>query len=276
MGLRTYDPTSPGRRGYVSVDHEEVTETQPHKPLLRPLTERAGRNNQGRITVRHRGGGAKRRYRVIDWRRDKLGVPASIATIEYDPNRSAHIALLVYADGEKRYILAPQGLRVGAKIISGPSAEPRVGNAMRLADMPAGTEVHAVELVPGGGAKLIRSAGMGGQLMAKDRGLATLRMPSGEMRQVPLAGMATVGRVGNQDHSNQAAGKAGRIRWRRRRPQVRGSAMTPRDHPHGGGEGKAPVGLPGPKTPWGKPALGRRTRLGRRRSDRFIVRRRRK
>ena len=227
--------------------------------------------------MRHRGGGAKRRYRVIDWRRNKPGVPATVTSIEYDPNRSAHIALLVYADGEKRYILAPQGLRVGAEVVSGPKAEPRVGNAMRLADMPAGTEVHAVELVPGGGAKLIRSAGMGGQLMAKDRGLATLRLPSGEMRQVPLAGMATVGRVGNQDHSNQSAGKAGRIRWRRRRPQVRGSAMTPRDHPHGGGEGKAPGGTPRTRRRRGASRLkGRRTRLGRRRSDRFIIRRRRR
>lgn len=276
MGIRTYDPTSPGRRGYVSVDNEELTRSKPHKPLLRPLKEQAGRNNQGRITVRHRGGGAKRRYRVIDWRRDKPDVPATVSSIEYDPNRSAHIALLTYADGEKRYILAPQGLELGSVVMSGPSVEPRVGNAMRLSDMPPGTEVHAVELVPGGGAKLIRSAGMGGQLMAKDRGLATLRLPSGEMRQVPLPGMATVGRIGNADHSNQSAGKAGRMRWRRRRPTVRGSAMNPNDHPHGGGEGKAPIGLPGPKTPWGKPAQGRRTRLGRRRSDRFIVRRRRR
>jgi large subunit ribosomal protein L2 len=276
MGLRTYDPTSPGRRGYVSTDFEELTGAKPHEPLLRPLKEHAGRNNQGRMTVRHRGGGAKRRYRKIDWLRNKHGVPAVVASIEYDPNRSAHIALLHYVDGEKRYILAPDGLRAGRRIISGPEAEPRTGNAMPLENVPAGTEVHAIEMRPGTGAQLVRSAGMSCQLLAKDRGMATLRLPSGEMRQVALACMATVGRVGNIDHSNQAAGKAGRIRWRRRRPRVRGSAMTPRDHPHGGGEGKAPIGLPGPKTPWGKPALGYRTRVGRRPSDRHIIRRRHK
>ena len=276
MGLRTYDPTSPGRRGYISVDNAELTGAQPHKPLLRPLKEHAGRNNQGKLTVRHRGGGAKRRYRVIDWRREKFGVPATVAAIEYDPNRSAHIALLHYRDGEKRYILAPVGISVGAQVLAGPEAEPRPGNAMPLANMPAGTQIHACELVPGRGAQLMRSAGMSGQLMAKDRGLATLRLPSGEMRQVPLQCMATVGRVGNADHSNRSAGKAGRIRWRRRRPQVRGSAMNPNDHPHGGGEGKAPIGLPGPKTPWGKPAMGYRTRVGRRRSDKYIIRRRKK
>ena len=274
MGLRTYDPTSPGRRGYISVDHAEVTTAKPQKALLRPAKNRAGRNNQGRITVRRRGGGAKRRYRVIDWRRDKLGVPAVVASIEYDPNRSAHLALLHYRDGEKRYILAPAGLGVGSEVVSGPDAEPRVGNAMPLVDMPVGTEVHSVEMQPGRGAQLVRSAGVACQLMAKDRGLATLRMPSGEMRQVPVRSMATVGRIGNPDHSNQALGKAGRSRWRRRRPRVRGSAMTPRDHPHGGGEGKSPVGMPGPKTPWGKPAHGHRTRVGRRPSDKYILRRR--
>ncbi len=276
MGLRNYNPTSPGRRGYISVDREELTSDKPHKPAIQPLKANAGRNNQGKITVRRRGGGAKRLYRVIDWRRDKFGVPASVASIEYDPNRTANIALLHYRDGEKRYILAPLGVHVGQDLISGPESEPRPGNAMPLINMPAGTEVHAVELQPGGGAQIVRSAGVGCRLMAKDRGLATLRMPSGEMRQVSVACMATVGRVGNADHSNQSTGKAGRNRWRRRRPKVRGSAMTPRDHPHGGGEGKAPIGLDGPKTPWGKPALGFRTRVGRRPSDKFIVRRRHK
>ena len=274
MGLRSFNPTSPGRRGYVAVDNAELSGDRPLKNLLRPLAKHAGRNNTGRVTVRHRGGGSKRRYRVIDWRRDKFGVPAVVASVEYDPNRSAHIALLHYRDGEKRYILAPVGIGVGSEIISGPGVEPRPGNAMQLARVPPGTEVHAVELTPGRGAQLVRSAGMVCQLMAKDRGLATLRLPSGEMRQVSDACMATVGRVGNADHSNQSAGKAGRIRWRGRRPHVRGAAMNPSDHPHGGGEGKAPVGMPGPKTPWGKPTQGRRTRVGRRPSDKFIVRRR--
>ena len=273
MGLKNFNPTSPGRRAYVAVDNEELSGKSPLKKLLRPLQRHAGRNNTGRVTVRHRGGGARRRYRVIDWLRNKDGVPAVVASIEYDPNRSAHIALLHYRDGEKRYILAPVGVTEGQEILSGSGVEPTAGNAMPLEEVPAGTEIHAVELTPGRGAQLVRSAGMVCQLMAKDRGLATLRLPSGEMRQVPAKCMATVGRVGNVDHSNQSAGKAGRMRWRRRRPHVRGAAMNPNDHPHGGGEAKAPVGMPGPKTPWGKPAT-RKTRLGRRRSDKFIIRRR--
>ena len=274
MGLRNFNPTSPGRRTYVAVDNEELSGAQPLKRLLRPITRRAGRNNSGRITVRHRGGGARRRYRILDWKRDKFEVPAVVASIEYDPNRSAHIALLHYRDGDKRYILAPVGIVVGGEVLAGPNAEPLIGNAIPLARIPSGTEVHAVELTPGRGAQLVRSAGMVCQVMAKDRGLATLRLPSGEMRQVSEKCMATIGRVGNVDHSNQSAGKAGRMRWRGRRPHVRGAAMNPTDHPHGGGEGKAPVGMAGPKTPWGKPAHGRKTRLGRRRSDKLIIRRR--
>ena len=273
MGLKSFNPTSPGRRGYVAVDNDELSGKPPLKKLLRPLQRHAGRNNTGKVTVRHRGGGARRRYRVIDWIRSKEGVPAVVASIEYDPNRSAHIALLHYRDGEKRYILAPVGVNEGQELVSGSGVDPTAGNAMPLEEIPAGTEIHAVELTPGRGAQLVRSAGMVCQLMAKDRGLATLRLPSGEMRQVPAKCMATVGRVGNVDHSNQSAGKAGRMRWRRRRPHVRGAAMNPNDHPHGGGEAKAPIGMPGPKTPWGKPAT-RKTRLGRRRSDKFIIRRR--
>ena len=273
MGLKSFNPTSPGRRGYVAVDNDELSGKPPLKKLLRPLQRHAGRNNTGKVTVRHRGGGARRRYRVIDWIRSKEGVPAVVASIEYDPNRSAHIALLHYRDGEKRYILAPVGVNEGQELVSGSGVDPTAGNAMPLEEIPAGTEIHAVELTPGRGAQLVRSAGMVCQLMAKDRGLATLRLPSGEMRQVPAKCMATVGRVGNVDHSNQSAGKAGRMRWRRRRPHVRGAAMNPNDHPHGGGEAKAPIGMPGPKTPWGKPAT-RKTRLGRRHSDKFIIRRR--
>ena len=273
MGLKSFNPTSPGRRSYVAVDNEELSGKPPLKKLLRPLKRHAGRNNTGKVTVRHRGGGARRRYRVIDWLRSKEGVPAVVASIEYDPNRSAHIALLHYRDGEKRYILAPVGVNEGQELVSGSGVDPTAGNAMPLEEVPAGTEIHAVELTPGRGAQLVRSAGMVCQLMAKDRGLATLRLPSGEMRQVPAKCMATIGRVGNVDHSNQSAGKAGRMRWRRRRPHVRGAAMNPNDHPHGGGEAKAPIGMPGPKTPWGKPAT-RKTRLGRRRSDKFIIRRR--
>ena len=276
MALKKYNPTSAGRRHYISVDFVELTTDKPHRPLLTSRPNRAGRNNTGKITVRHQGGGAKRRYRAIDWRRDKDGVPAIVASIEYDPYRTAHLALLNYRDGDKRYILAPLGLTVGAEVVSGPMAEPRRGNAMPLANVPVGTELHAVEMIPGRGAQLVRSAGLACQLMAKDRGLATLRLPSGEMRQVPLECRATVGQVGNPDHSNTSLGKAGRSRWKGRRPSVRGSAMTPRDHPHGGGEGKAPIGMPGPKTPWGKPARGYKTRLGVRPSDKYIVRRRKK
>lgn len=273
MGIRQYKPTSPGRRGMSVSSFEEITKTAPEKSLLAPLRKRAGRNNQGRITVRHRGGGQKRAYRIIDFKRDKIGIPAKVAAIEYDPNRSARIALLHYADGEKRYILHPVGLNVGDRVMAGPEAEIRPGNALPLTNIPVGTIVHNVELQPGRGGQMVRSAGTGAQLMAKEGTHALLRMPSGELRRVPATCMATVGQVGNVDHENVKLGKAGRSRWLGRRPTVRGSAMTPRDHPHGGGEGKAPVGMPGPKTPWGKPALGRKTRT-REHTDRYIVRRR--
>ncbi|NOX60400.1 MAG: 50S ribosomal protein L2 [Chloroflexi bacterium] len=273
MGIKIYKPTSPGRRGMSVSTFEEITRTKPEKSLLRPLKKKAGRNNQGRLTVRHRGGGHKRRYRLIDFKRDKIGVPARVASIEYDPNRTARIALLVYADGEKRYILAPLGLKVGDVVSSGPDAEIRPGNALPLVNMPLGTLVHNIELQPGRGGQIARSAGTYAQLMAKEGGYAQLRLPSGEARRVPLACMATVGQVGNTDHQNINLGKAGRKRWLGRRPEVRGSAMDPASHPHGGGEGRSPVGMPGPKTPWGKPALGYRTRRNKR-TDQYIVRRR--
>ena len=273
MAQRNRKPTSPGRRFQTVSDFSELTRNRPEKTLIEKKTSTGGRNNYGRKTARHRGGGHKRQYRIIDFRRNKDGVPATVASVEYDPNRSCRILLLHYHDGEKRYILAPVGVNEGQELVSGSGVDPTAGNAMPLEEVPAGTEIHAVELTPGRGAQLVRSAGMVCQLMAKDRGLATLRLPSGEMRQVPAKCMATIGRVGNVDHSNQSAGKAGRMRWRRRRPHVRGAAMNPNDHPHGGGEAKAPIGMPGPKTPWGKPAT-RKTRLGRRRSDKFIIRRR--
>ena len=273
MALKTFKPTSPGRRGYISVDNSDLTKKKPEKSLLRPKKRKAGRNNQGRITVRHRGGGAKRRLRIIDWKRDKVGIPARVAAIEYDPNRSARIALLHYRDGEKRYILAPGGITTGDVISSGPEAELRVGNALELQLIPDGTTVHCVEMEPGRGAQLARSAGTSLQVMAKDHGMVTLRLPSGEMRLVHQRCLATIGVVGNEDHSNISLGKAGRSRWMGRRPTVRGSAMNPNDHPHGGGEGKAPTGMP-PKTPWGRSAMGYKTRRGRRRSDKFIIRRR--
>ncbi|MDQ7030236.1 MAG: 50S ribosomal protein L2 [Ardenticatenia bacterium] len=273
MGIKVYKPTSPGRRGMTGYDFSEITKTEPERSLVEPLKKHAGRNNQGRITVRHRGGGHKRKYRIIDWKRDKDGIPARVASIEYDPNRSARIALVVYADGEKRYIIAPVGLKVGDVIMSGPEAEIRVGNALPLADIPVGTVIHNIELEPGRGAQLVRAAGTSAQLMAKEGDYATVRLPSGEMRMIHIRCRATIGQVGNVEHGNIDLGKAGRKRHMGWRPTVRGSAMTPRDHPHGGGEGKAPIGLPGPKTPWGKPALGKKTRRNKR-SDRFIVRRR--
>jgi large subunit ribosomal protein L2 len=251
---------------------EEITKKKPEKSLLQPLRKSGGRNNQGRMTVRHRGGGHKRNYRVIDFKRNKHGVPAKVAAIEYDPNRSARIALLHYGDGEKRYILAPLGLNVGDVVMSGPDAELRAGNALPLRNIPLGTQVHNVELQLGRGAVMVRSAGVAAQLMAKEGDYATLRMPSGEMRQVLIDCMATIGQVGNLDHQNIRIGKAGRSRWKGRRPEVRGSAMNPRDHPHGGGEGRAPRGM-NPKTKWGKPARGVRTRHNPS-SDRFIIRRR--
>jgi len=273
MGIKIYRPTSPGRRGMSVSDFEEITRSKPERSLLRPVLKQAGRNNVGRITVRHRGGGHKRRYRVIDFRRDKLGVPGRVDSIEYDPNRSARIALVVYADGEKRYILAPLGIQVGAPIMAGPEAEVRVGNAMPLKGIPLGTMVHNIELQPGRGGQLARSAGTAAQLMAKEGEYAQVRLPSGEVRRVLLVCMATIGQVGNTEHANLNLGKAGRKRWMGWRPVVRGVAMDPNSHPHGGGEGRSPVGMPGPKTPWGKPALGYRTRT-KKPSDKYIVRRR--
>ena len=273
MALKQYKPTSPGRRGMTGFSFEEVTKKRPERSLVAPLARRSGRNDQGRITVRHRGGGAKRRLRIIDFKRDKTGVPGRVAAIEYDPNRSARIALIHYADGEKRYILAPVGLQVGDTVRSGPEAEIKVGNALPLRNIPPGTQVHNVELAVGRGGQLARGAGTSVQLMAKEEDYCLLRLPSGEMRRVASGCMATVGQVGNVENNIIKLGKAGRSRWRGRRPAVRGAAMTPRDHPHGGGEGKAPVGMPGPKTPWGKPALGYRTR-GKKPSDKYIVRRR--
>lgn len=274
MGIKKYKPTSPGRRWMSGSSFEEVTRGRPERSLLRPRKQRAGRNNQGRVTTRHRGGGAKRAYRVVDFKRDKYGIPARVAAIEYDPNRSARLALLYYLDGEKRYILAPEGLRVGDTVVSSrQAAEIRVGNAMPLRYLPLGTQVHNLELNLGRGGQLVRAAGTSAQIMAKEGNYAHLRMPSGEVRLIHLDCMGTIGVVGNAEHSLVTLGKAGRKRYLGRRPSVRGSAMTPRDHPHGGGEGRSPVGMPGPKTPWGKPTLGYRTRKNKR-TDRFIVRRR--
>lgn len=259
MPLRSYKPTSAGRRFMTRSTFAEITTDEPYKPLLEPQKRGSGRNNQGRLTVRHRGGGEKQHYRRIDFKRDKIGVPARLATIEYDPNRSARIGLLHYRDGEKRYILVPNGLRVGDVVVSGPGVEARVGNALPLADVPLGTTIHNIELVPGKGGQIVRSAGASAQLLAKEGEFGTVRLPSGEMLRVPLRCVATVGQVGNLDHENQSLGKAGRARHMGLRPEVRGVVMNPRDHPHGGGEGKSPTGMP-PKTPWGKAAMGLRTR----------------
>ena len=275
MPIRRYKPTSAGRRFMSVSTFEEITKTEPEKSLLAPLAKKGGRNTNGRITTRHQGGGHKRRYRVIDFKRRKDGVPAKVAAIEYDPNRSARIALLHYLDGEKAYILAPAQLRVGAMVQSGPDADIKVGNALPLENIPTGTLVHNVELKPGQGAKMARSAGSGIQLVAKDAGYAVLRLPSGEMRRVPLTCRATVGQVGNVDHQNINWGKAGRNRWKGKRPSVRGSAMNPVDHPHGGGEGSTTAGRH-PVTPWGVPTLGYRTRKKGKDSDRYIVRGRRR
>jgi large subunit ribosomal protein L2 len=273
MAVKTYKPTSPGRRDMTGHSFEELTRSRPERGLLRPLRKRAGRNFRGKITVRHRGGGHKRRYRLIDFKRDKVGVEARVASIEYDPNRSARIALLNYVDGEKRYIVAPLGVRVGDVLMSGPAAEIRPGNAMPISRIPLGTQIHNIELEEGRGGQLVRSAGTSAQLLAKEGPYAHVRLPSGEVRLVRQGCMATIGQVGNVDHGNIKLGKAGRRRWRGVRPAVRGSAMSPRDHPHGGGEGRTPIGLPGPKSPWGKPTLGARTRRNKR-TDRYIVRRR--
>lgn len=274
MPIKQYKPTSPGRRNASSQTYGEITKKRPEKSLVESLKSKSGgRNNQGRITVRSRGGGSRRLYRIIDWKRNKPGVPAKVVSIEYDPNRTARIALLQYADGEKRYILAPNGLAVGAVVSSGPDAEVRVGNSLPLSAMPTGTQVHNIELTPGRGGQMVRSAGVSAQLMAKEGEYALLRLPSGEMRRVRIECAATIGQVSNVEHSLVKLGKAGRTRHRGRRPEVRGAVMNPRDHPHGGGEGRAPVGMPGPKTPWGKPTLGYRTRNNKR-TDKLIVRRR--
>src|SRR5262245_46562747 len=272
MPIKVYKPTSPGRRGMSVSTFEEITTTKPEKSLLAPLKHKSGRNNQGRITTRHRGGGHKRQYRIIDFKREKYGVPATVRTIEYDPNRTARIALLFYADGAKRYILAPDGLKVGDKVMSGPNAEIRTGNALPIYRIPLGTQIHNVELQPGKGGQLVRSAGVSAQLLAKEGDYAQVRLPSGEVRLISQNCMATIGQVGNMEHSNLNWGKAGRKRWLGIRPTVRGSAMDPNSHPHGGGEGRSPVGMAGPKTPWGKPALGAKTRRNKR-TDKYIVRR---
>ena len=271
MAVKQYKPTSPGRRGMTGFTFEEVTKKRPEKSLLAPLKSKAGRGNQGRITVRHRGGGAKRRLRIIDFKRDKTAVPGRVAGIEYDPNRTARIALIYYRDGDKRYILAPVGLKVNDMIEAGPNAEIRLGNALPLRNIPTGTAIHNIEMQPGRGGQIVRSAGSTAQLMAKEGDFALIRLPSGELRRVPAACIATIGQVSNVENSMVKLGKAGRSRWKGNRPTVRGSAMNPRDHPHGGGEGKAPIGMPGPKTPWGKPARGFRTRR-RTDSDKYIVR----
>src|SRR5216117_2897613 len=275
MPVRRFKPTSPGRQFMTVSTFEEVTKSKPEKSLTKPVKKTGGRNNYGRVTMRHQGGGHKRRYRVIDFKRTKDGVPAKVAAIEYDPNRSARIALLHYADGAKAYILAPARLQVGAVVESGPAADIKPGNALPLENIPTGTMVHNVELKPGQGGKMARSAGSSVQLVAKESGYATLRLPSGEMRRVPLSCRATVGQVGNVDHENISGGKAGRTRWRGRRPSVRGSAMNPVDHPHGGGEGKSKGGRH-PVTPWGVPTLGKRTRQKHKQSDKLIVRARRR
>lgn len=274
MPVKVYKPTSPGRRGMSVLTFEEITQTTPEKSLLAPQKQNSGRNNQGRITVRHRGGGHKRRYRIIDFKRDKHDVPATVRSIEYDPNRTARIALLVYADGEKRYILAPVGLAVGDTVMSGPNAEIRVGHALPIYRIPLGTQLHNIELQPGKGGQLVRSAGTSAQLLAKEGDYSQVRLPSGEVRYISQNCLATIGQIGNVEHSNIVLGKAGRKRWLGIRPSVRGSAMDPNSHPHGGGEGRAPIGMPGPKTPWGKPALGAKTRKNKR-TDKYIVRSRR-
>ncbi len=275
MGIKTYNPYTPYRRHMTGSDFSEITKSTPEKSLVVSLKKTAGRNSQGKITVRHHGGGAKRKYRIIDFKRNsKDGIPATVKAIEYDPNRTANIALICYADGVKSYILAPNGLKVGMKVMNGPDAEVRIGNCLPLSAIPVGTEVHNVELHPGKGGQLVRSAGNAAQLMAKEGKYATLRLPSGEMRMVPINGRATIGVVGNGDHELINIGKAGRKRHMGIRPTVRGSVMNPNDHPQGGGEGRAPIGRSGPLTPWGKPALGLKTRKKNNKSNKMIVRRR--
>ena len=273
MSIKVYKPTINSRRNMSVTDYSELSKVAPERSLLAPLKKNAGRNSYGRITVRHKGGGNRRKYRIIDFKRDKESV-ATVLTIEYDPNRSSHIALVEYEDGEKRYILAPVGLKVGDKVEEGASADIKVGNALKLKDIPTGTVVHNVELYPGRGGQLARAAGNSAQLMAKENGFALLRLPSGELRNVSAECRATIGTVGNADHENVKLGKAGRTRHLGVRPTVRGSVMNPNDHPHGGGEGRAPIGRPGPVTPWGKPAMGYKTRKTKNRSNKFIVKRR--
>ena len=273
MALKIYRPTSPGRRGMSGSTFEEITKDKPEKSLLLPLKKKAGRNSQGRITVRHRGSGAKRRLRILDFKRDKVDVPGRVAALEYDPNRSANIALIHYADGEKRYILAPLGLSIGDTIKSGSEAEVKPGNTLPLKLIPTGTLIHNIELETGRGGQLVRSAGGAAQLMVKEGEYALIRLPSSEVRRIHGDCSATIGQVGNVDHQGISLGKAGRKRWLGWRPTVRGSALSPRDHPHGGGEGRSPIGLPGPKTPWGKPALGYKTRKSKA-SDKMIIKRR--
>ena len=272
MGIKTYNPYTPSRRNMTGLDFVEITKTTPEKSLLAKKSKTAGRNNQGKITVRHHGGGNRQKYRIIDFKRRKDDVPAKVAAIEYDPNRTANIALLFYADGEKSYSIAPVGLKVGDELMSGPNAEVKVGNCLPLSEIPVGTEIHNIELYPGKGAQLVRSAGNSAQLMAKEGKYATLRLPSGEMRMVPIVCRATIGQVGNIEHGLVNIGKAGRKRHMGIRPTVRGSVMNPNDHPHGGGEGRTSIGRPGPSTPWGKPALGLKTRKKNKQSNKLIIR----
>ncbi len=274
MPTKLYKPTTPGRRGMSVLDYSTLSKVAPEKSLLAPLDKKSGRNSYGRITVRHRGGGNRRKYRIIDFKRNKLDMNATVLTLEYDPNRSANIALVQYEDGEKRYIVAPQGLSVGDVISAGTAADIKPGNALPMANIPTGTFIHNVELYPGKGAQLARAAGVMAQLVGKENNMAMVRLPSGEMRNIPLNCMATIGQVGNLEHENVKIGKAGRKRHMGWRPTVRGSVMNPCDHPHGGGEGKSPIGRPGPVTPWGKPALGYKTRKHHKASDKFIVKRR--
>ncbi|GIO10315.1 50S ribosomal protein L2 [Brevibacillus reuszeri] len=276
MGIKKFKPTSPGRRQMTVSTFEEITTSTPEKSLLAPLSKKAGRNNQGRITVRHQGGGHKRKYRIIDFKRNKDGIVGRVATIEYDPNRSANIALINYVDGEKRYIIAPQGLRVGDEIVSGADADIKVGNALPLEKIPVGTTIHNIELKPGKGGQLVRAAGTSAQLLGRDGEFVIVRLSSGETRRIHNVCRATIGQVGNQDHELLNIGKAGRSRWLGVRPTVRGSVMNPNDHPHGGGEGRAPIGRKAPVTPWGKPTLGLKTRKKKNKSDQYIIRRRKK
>ena len=274
MGIKQYKPTTPSRRGMSVSTFDEITKTKPEKSLTTKLKKNAGRNSYGRITVRHHGGGARRKYRIIDFKRRKDDIPAVVTAIEYDPNRSANIALIQYEDGEKAYILAPEGLKVNDKVMSGTNADIKPGNSLPISSIPVGTVIHCIELKPGKGAQLVRSAGLGAQLMAKEGKYAHVRLPSSEMRLVSVNCKATIGQVGNSEHENIKLGKAGRTRWLGKRPEVRGSVMNPNDHPHGGGEGRAPIGRSGPVTPWGKPALGYKTRNKKKASNKFIVKRR--